>query len=225
MSGAAFATSNTTSGASVGLDKTDGGARSARAMESVPGERQVELTSVAIGIVCRCGQNCPFDGKREFPAPLAPGRPMIDGTAHATCRLPPPWPVDEAGRVVCGREHAVGAMTTAAYQARQECAGIASDAGTVCGCSRCRYTPTSDRLKEDDKGLRSKRTVESMAADYNYIEALTLYRRGLLANSRVSFVPILRWPGVIKIRASRHLVLSGVATASHRLNGTGSRRP
>ena len=57
------------------------------------------------------------------------------------------------------------------------------------------------------RGVGPKWTVESIAADYNYIDVLTLYRRGLLANSWVSFVPILRWPGVIKIRASRYLVV------------------
>ena len=57
------------------------------------------------------------------------------------------------------------------------------------------------------KGLRSKWTVESMAADYNYIDMLTLYRRGLLADHWISFVPMLGWPGVVKICASRYLIL------------------
>jgi hypothetical protein len=40
-----------------------------------------------------------------------------------------------------------------------------------------------------------KWTVESMAANYYYIDVLTFYRHGLLADPWVSFVPILRWPG------------------------------
>ena len=56
-------------------------------------------------------------------------------------------------------------------------------------------------------GRRAEWTVEKLAADYNYIDVLWFYRLGLLANSWVSFVPMLRWPGVSKIRASRYLVL------------------
>ena len=33
------------------------------------------------------------------------------------------------------------------------------------------------------RGVRAKWTVESIAADYNYIDVLTLYRRGLFADS------------------------------------------
>ena len=57
------------------------------------------------------------------------------------------------------------------------------------------------------KGSRSKMTVESMAADYNYIDVLNLYRRGLLADHWISFVPLLGWSGVAKIHASRYSVL------------------
>jgi hypothetical protein len=56
-------------------------------------------------------------------------------------------------------------------------------------------------------GGRAKWTVEKLAADYDYIDALWFYRRGLLADKWVSFVPMLRWPRVSKIRASRYLVL------------------
>jgi hypothetical protein len=56
-------------------------------------------------------------------------------------------------------------------------------------------------------GHRAKWTVEKLAADYNYIDVHTLHRRGLLADSCVWFVPMLRWPGVSKIRTSRYLVL------------------
>ena len=33
------------------------------------------------------------------------------------------------------------------------------------------------------RGVRAKWTVESIAADYNYIDVLTLYRRRLLTDS------------------------------------------
>lgn len=56
-------------------------------------------------------------------------------------------------------------------------------------------------------GQRAKWTVERLAADYDYIDVLWFYRLGLLANNRGSFVPMLRWPRVSKIRASRYLVL------------------
>jgi hypothetical protein len=56
-------------------------------------------------------------------------------------------------------------------------------------------------------GGRAKWTVEKLAADYDYIDALWFYRRGLLADKWVSFVPMLRWPRVSKIRASRYTVL------------------
>ena len=70
--------------------------------------------------------------------------------------------------------------------------------------------PTSKRIKVEEiprKGSRSKMTVESMAADYNYIDVLNLHRRGLLADHWISFVPLLGWPGVAKIRASRYLIV------------------
>jgi len=56
-------------------------------------------------------------------------------------------------------------------------------------------------------GQRAKWTIEKMAADYDYIDALWLYRRGLLADTWVSFVPMLGWPKVSKFRVSRYLVL------------------
>src|SRR5580704_10837550 len=57
------------------------------------------------------------------------------------------------------------------------------------------------------EGLRSNWTVESIAADRNYIDVLTLYRRSLLTDSWVCFVPMLGWRGVAKVRASRYLVV------------------
>ena len=57
------------------------------------------------------------------------------------------------------------------------------------------------------RGLRSNWTVESIAADRNYIDVLTLYRRRLLTDSRVSFVPMIGWRGVAKVHASRYLVV------------------
>jgi hypothetical protein len=56
-------------------------------------------------------------------------------------------------------------------------------------------------------GQRAKWTVEKLAADYDYIDVLWFYRLGLLANNWGSFVPMLRWPQVSKIRASRYLIL------------------
>jgi len=67
-------------------------------------------------------------------------------------------------------------------------------------------------MKEDNmqgiprEGLRSNWTVESIAADRNYIDVLTLYRRRLLTDSWVSFVPMLGWRGVAKVHASRYSV-------------------
>jgi hypothetical protein len=57
------------------------------------------------------------------------------------------------------------------------------------------------------KGSRSKMTVESMAASRSYIDVLTLYGRGLLADHWISFVPLLGWSGVAKIHASRYSLL------------------
>jgi hypothetical protein len=57
-------------------------------------------------------------------------------------------------------------------------------------------------------GRRAKWTVEKLAADYDYIDVLWFYRRGLLANNWVSLVPMLRCPRVSKIRASRYLALA-----------------
>lgn len=54
---------------------------------------------------------------------------------------------------------------------------------------------------------RGKRTVEKLAADYDYIDVRSFHRRGMLTGSWVTFVPMLRWPGIIKIRAARYLVL------------------
>jgi len=56
-------------------------------------------------------------------------------------------------------------------------------------------------------GLPAKRTLEKMAADYDYIDVRTFHRRGMLTDSWVTLVPILRWPRVAKIRAARCLVL------------------
>jgi hypothetical protein len=52
-----------------------------------------------------------------------------------------------------------------------------------------------------------KWTVEKLAADYDYIDVHWIYRLGLLADNWVTFVPMLRWQRVSKIRASRYLVL------------------
>jgi hypothetical protein len=63
---------------------------------------------------------------------------------------------------------------------------------------------------EQQRLLRQRRhrlTVEKLAADYDYIDVRTLHRRGMLSDSWVTFVPMLRWPSVIKIRAARYLVL------------------
>jgi hypothetical protein len=56
-------------------------------------------------------------------------------------------------------------------------------------------------------GRRTKLTIEKLAVDYDYIDVLWFYRRGLLADNWVSFVPMLRWRQVSKIRASRYLIL------------------
>jgi hypothetical protein len=56
-------------------------------------------------------------------------------------------------------------------------------------------------------GQRAKWTIERFAADYDYIDVHWLYRKGLLADSWVFFVALLRWPRVSKIRASRYWVL------------------
>jgi hypothetical protein len=54
-------------------------------------------------------------------------------------------------------------------------------------------------------GQRAKWTVEKLASDYNYIDVLWLHRR--LADHWISFVPMLGWPGVAKIRVSRYLIV------------------
>jgi hypothetical protein len=56
-------------------------------------------------------------------------------------------------------------------------------------------------------GRRAQWTIEKMAADYDYIDVRTLQRAGLLGDGWVSYVPMLRCPGIVKIRAARHLVV------------------
>lgn len=50
-------------------------------------------------------------------------------------------------------------------------------------------------------------TVEKIAADYDYIDVRTLRRAGILTDTWVTYLPMLRWPGIVKIRAARYLIL------------------
>ena len=53
---------------------------------------------------------------------------------------------------------------------------------------------------------RQRLTVEKLAADYDYIDVSMLRRRGMLTDSWVTLVPLLRWKRIVKIRATRYLV-------------------
>ena len=52
-----------------------------------------------------------------------------------------------------------------------------------------------------------KWTVEKLAAGGDYIDVRTLQRRGMLSDRWVMFVPMLGWRGIVKVQASRHLVV------------------
>jgi hypothetical protein len=50
-------------------------------------------------------------------------------------------------------------------------------------------------------------TVEKLGAGYDYIDVRMLHRNGMLTDTWVALVPLLRWPRVAKIRAAQCLVL------------------
>lgn len=54
---------------------------------------------------------------------------------------------------------------------------------------------------------KAKLTVEKLGAGADNIDVHTLHHRGMLTDRWISFVPILGWPRIAKIRAARHLVV------------------
>jgi hypothetical protein len=56
-------------------------------------------------------------------------------------------------------------------------------------------------------GRRPRRTIEKLAADYDYLDVRKLQQSGLLTDNWIAWTPMLGLRGVVKIVSARHLIL------------------